>query len=451
MKVSLQKLLPRFGLNKSLLLLFLLFWGVSPPVSALLPPPFYADLNRDGFVDLRDLVRLLRFVTGLERPSRRDFVLADIHPFPGTEGNPLGDGKLDVQDAQRLLLFLIGLIPREEFEPEPVVTTVAGSQEGLKDGVGPEAQFNYPFNLRRASNGSLIIADDGNDALRQVFPDTGRVVTLAYRPKRSDLPPPSPEALPIPWLNPTSVTLDPSGNIYVACRGDHRIYRLSLSQKRYTIVAGSGEVGRQDGKRFSSSFYFPYDLEFDGEGNLWVIDDTLLRKITPDGWVRTVAGSGRGGLRDGFGAEAGFRGGMGITVGPDGALYIGDAENQAVRRVTKEGQVITLAGTGKRGLVDGPARQARFNGPSGLCFDERGYLYVADYLNNAIRVITPWGWVATIAGNGKAGRNNGPGRQARFLHPMGVVYSPEGYLYVADTDNNLIRRIALYGRPLPLD
>jgi sugar lactone lactonase YvrE/murein DD-endopeptidase MepM/ murein hydrolase activator NlpD len=158
--------------------------------------------------------------------------------------------------------------------------------------------------------------------------------------------------------------------------------------------------------------------------------------------VRTLAGNVSGAAADGPLANAGFVEPFGVAIGPDRVIYVTDGGAHRVRRITVDGRVETLAGS-VRGFSDGPARAARFDTPSAIALDAAGVLYVADTGNHAVRRITPDGMVSTLAGDGTAG--DADGATARFNGPVGVAVDGSGRVIVADTYNDRIRAIARDG------
>jgi len=128
-------------------------------------------------------------------------------------------------------------------------------------------------------------------------------------------------------------------------------------------------------------------------------------------------------------------------VDSSGNLYVADSTNSRIRKITSAGVVSTLAGSGTEGHHDGTGTAAQFNGPSGVTVDSSSILYVADNGNHRIRKITSAGDVTTLAGSGIAGSANGAGTEAQFYYPSGVAVDSSGILYVADKDNNRIRKI----------
>jgi sugar lactone lactonase YvrE len=216
-----------------------------------------------------------------------------------------------------------------------------------------------------------------------------------------------------------------------------------------TTLAGDGAPGYADGPLNQARFADPFGLAIDKQGNLYVSDageNNRIRKITPEGVVSTLAGEGEG-FQDGQGAVARFNTPSGLAVDADGNLYVADTGNNAIRRVAPDGTVATVAGTGRAGLRDGSAREAQFNGPVGVALDAEGNLYVADTYNDRIRRVTKEGQVTTIAGGGASpGQSDGPALSASFDTPCGLLVAPNGDVYIADTGNNAIRKLSANGQ-----
>ncbi|WP_170878364.1 T9SS type B sorting domain-containing protein [Daejeonella lutea] len=212
----------------------------------------------------------------------------------------------------------------------------------------------------------------------------------------------------------------------------------------FRLFAGSTVLGTANGPRLSARFYAPCALTTDSEGNLYIADqaDNRIRKINQAGIVSTVAGSISAGFKDGAAAEARFDSPFGIAVGETGALFISDQENNAIRMISADGMVSTFAGGKTSGYVDGAAQDAKFRYPSGICRDIKGNLYVADRGNHCIRKISPDGIVTTLAGSGQPGFADGKGSAAKFSSPTGVAVDSLGYVFVADQINNRIRKIS---------
>ncbi|TWI69469.1 DNA-binding beta-propeller fold protein YncE [Pseudoduganella lurida] len=215
---------------------------------------------------------------------------------------------------------------------------------------------------------------------------------------------------------------------------------------RVTTLGGDGAAGFADGA--ASRFGDPFGVAVTPRGNVYVADGgevNRIRTIAPDGTVTTLAG-GREGYADGKGASAMFDTPSAIALDHLGNLYVADTGNHAVRKVTPDGTVTTLAGNGQAGHADGIGAAARFNGPVGIAVDDTGVVYVADTYNDRIRRIAPDGTVTTVAGSGRPGDADGAAAQAGFDTPSGVAVGTDGALYVADTGNNAVRRIGTDGR-----
>jgi sugar lactone lactonase YvrE len=207
------------------------------------------------------------------------------------------------------------------------------------------------------------------------------------------------------------------------------------------LLAGdTGGSGSIDGAGAAARFYDPQAITADAAGNLYVADtsNNTIRKITPSGVVSTLAGqAGSFGRADGTGSSARFSSPGGIAVDAAGNLYVADTLNHTIRKITPSGLVTTLAGTpGASGSNDGSGAVARFNAPSGVAIDAAGNLFVADTNNLIIRKITPAGMVSTLAGTAGAwGSADGDGAAARFSGPHGITVNAAGNLFVTDTEH----------------
>ncbi len=215
-----------------------------------------------------------------------------------------------------------------------------------------------------------------------------------------------------------------------------------------TTLAGSGKAGFADGQRLAASFNTPGLVTIDVHGNVYVADyiNHRIRKITPEGKVSTLAGSGVAGFADGQGAEASFRSPVGVAVDHEGHVYVADNRNHRIRKITPTGKVTTMAGSGNSDFEDGVGVQSSFRYPAGVAVDHEGHVYVADNWNHRIRKITPTGKVTTMAGSGNAAFEDGMGVQSSFRYPAGVAVDHEGHVYVADSDNHRIRKITPTGK-----
>jgi len=222
-----------------------------------------------------------------------------------------------------------------------------------------------------------------------------------------------------------------------------------------TTLAGSSTVAASlDGQGLNARFNNPQGIAVDPTGNIYVADSNAIRKITPQGNVTTLAGSltGYGSYLDGTGSAARFSNTWGLAMGTDGFLYVGDHYNYRIRKVSLSGVVTTLAGitwnTGPSGgQIDGSASVATFNSPAGVTVDNQNNVYVADLNNNKIRKVTPSGMVSSFAGGGyyNYGFLDGPAATSLFFTPHAVAVDPSGNVFVSDGGNHRIRKISANG------
>ena len=240
------------------------------------------------------------------------------------------------------------------------------------------------------------------------------------------------------------IASDAAGNLYIADQDNHRIRKITPAGVTSTL-AGSGQSGYLDSTGTVAKFSYPQGITLDAAGNMYVSDvnNHRIRKITPAGRVSTFAGSGIAGSVNGMGTAAQFDIPSGMATDAAGNIYVTDENSCLIRKITPAGLVSTLAGSG-RGYADGAAAAAKFDSPTGITVDAAGNVYVADWQNNCIRKITPSGQVSTVAG-GSQGFADGAGTAARFSHPYGLVLDAAGYLIVTDAGNNRLRRVSPAG------
>jgi sugar lactone lactonase YvrE len=211
--------------------------------------------------------------------------------------------------------------------------------------------------------------------------------------------------------------------------------------------AGSGAPGVEDGPASKSSFSDPFGIAIDKKGNILVADggeSNRIRVITPAGNVETIAG-GSEGFEDGKLTSASFNTPSGLAIDKRGNVIIADTSNNRIRRLDPDGMVTTVAGSGEPGFRDGIGEEARFDGPVGVAVDDDGNIFVADTYNDRIRRIAANGTVSTVAGTGEPGYVNGRADSAQFDTPCGVAVDRQGNLFIADTGNHAIRRFTPSG------
>lgn len=343
----------------------------------------------------------------------------------------------------------VSYIPDSTFT-QPNSTAIVTASSGMSVQAVPinlnfasTARFNYPQGIAVDSSGNVYVADSSSSTIRKITP-AGVVSTLAGVQGSSGYV--DGTGANAEFDNPTGIAADSSGNVYVADTGNNVIRKISSAGMVSTLAGSSaGTSGSADGTGSAASFNSPRGVTVDSSGNVYVADtlNSTIRKISSTGLVSTVAGTaGSPGSTNGTSTSARFNVPASIAVDSGGNLYVADTNNNAIRKISPVGQVTTLAG-GTSGSADGAGSAASFNGPSGVAVDSSGNVYVADSSNSTIREITPAGAVTTLAGTaGVTGSIDGMGNAARFNYLVGIAVDSSGYLYVADTYNNTVRTIS---------
>ena len=320
-----------------------------------------------------------------------------------------------------------------------LVTTFAGSgSAGYADGQGTAASFDLPGGIAFDGNGSLFVADCDNHRIRKITA-SGIVSTFAGSGGAGYA---DGQGTSASFDSPTGLALDVNGNIYIADFNNHKIRKITATGQ-VTTLAGSGSVGSADGVGEAASFKHPWGLAVDQFGNVYVADSQnhKIRKITPSGNVSTLAGSGNSGYADGQGVAANFSWPSGVAVDVTGNVYVVDRGNYRIRKITASGNVSTLAGSGNQGFADAQGTAASFYNMFGIAVDSGGNLYIGDCYNRKIRKISSEGVVTTLAGSGNYGSADGDGMVASFAYASCLALDASGIVYVADSDNNNIRKI----------
>ncbi|MDP1581119.1 MAG: immunoglobulin domain-containing protein, partial [Candidatus Didemnitutus sp.] len=339
-------------------------------------------------------------------------------------------------------------------------STIAGSPglAGEVNGVGSAARFRRLNASAPDGLGNIYIADLNNHAIRKVAAD-GTVTTLAGLPGVFTNAYTNATGTNARFNAPAGIAVGPDGQIYVADANNHAIRRITTAGVVTTFAGATTAIsGTADGTGTGARFNQPVALTFDTVGNLFVAEysNHAVRKITPGGVVTTVAGlKGTSGAVNANGTAARFNGPEGIAVDSAGNLYVADLNNHAIRRIAPNGDVTTVAGqlggTGASDYVDGPVAIARFNGPNGVTALPDGSLLVADYWNNALRKITTSGYVLTLAGGNGAGHADGTGLGLKFNGPSQIAFDSTGRLYIADQGNHVLRRGIITSAPAAPD
>jgi sugar lactone lactonase YvrE len=321
------------------------------------------------------------------------------------------------------------------------VTTFAGtSLPGFANGPAATAKFLSPRDVAFDGTGNLLVLDNGNSRIRKIDA-SGNVTTFAGSGTRGLVNGP---ALSAQFESLSGIAVDDAGNVFVSDSLNNVIRKVGLSGTvttfagKKTPFAGSFSDGGPTAARFDG----PQGLAFDQSGNLLVSDSSnfRIRKVDPNGNVTTLAGTGTYGTLNGASNVAQFSGALGITVDSTGNVLVADVDANQIRKIDSSGNVTTLAGSGTRGFADGPGATAQFKNPYDVEADGLGNVYVADGNNNRIRRIDSSGNVTTLAGDGTYGFADGGAALAQFKFPTGIALDGNS-LFVADYSNYRVRRV----------
>ncbi|SFQ34963.1 NHL repeat-containing protein [Variovorax sp. OK605] len=323
------------------------------------------------------------------------------------------------------------------------VSTFAGTAGtvGAADGNGAAASFSAPAGVALAKSGGLLVTDGISGLLRKISSarDVAFFAGGGGAPTSQDG-----NGSAATFDGPIGVAMDAAGNSYVADSSGNRIRKISPAGE-VTTFAGNGTASSLDGYRTAATFNAPVSVAVDAAGNVYVAEvvAAVIRKITPDGDVSTFAGkAGMSGFAEGTGDNARFNQPFGLALDVAGNLYVADAANSRIRKITPDRVVSTFAGTGLIGSADGPRNSATFAFPAALALDVDGNVYVAEPGSSVLRRITLAGEVSTLAGVAfQTGAQDGIGKAARFGQPLGIAVDAGGALYVADTQNSVIRKV----------
>lgn len=337
------------------------------------------------------------------------------------------------------------------------ITTVAGNGSyGFSGdgGIATEASLSHPAGVSGDAQGNLYIANRSGHRVRKVSPN-GVITTLAgvtFAGFIGDGGAATAAAL----YFPVGVNSDSNGNVFIADSYNHRIRKVS-PDGIITTVAGSnstlgfsGDGGMATAARLNS----PLGVSSDTQGNLFIADagNYRVRKVSPDGIITTVAGNGTAGFSGDGGAATAAKINLpsGVSSDTQGNLYIADTQNNRIRKVSPDGIITTVAGNGTIGFSGdgGQATLARLYSPVAINNDFQGNLFITDYGNNRIRKVSPDGIITTVAGNGTTGfsGDGGLATAARLSSPYSASSDTQGNVFIADTFNNRIRKFA---SPLP--
>jgi trimeric autotransporter adhesin len=343
--------------------------------------------------------------------------------------------------------------------PEGLITTIAGgygkgvSFFGGDGGPAASAQLRNPSGVAVDSKGNLYVADKENRRIRKVTP-AGIISTIAGGGTRR--PPDAHPATTARLASPQGVAVDSAGNLYYADTKANWIRKVTSMGAIKGVAGGSSKESWSsflagepiDLDRDSNG---PYGIAVDSADNLYVADtyQQRIRKITPNGKTATIAGNGKccDSGNSGKATSAQLGPPFGVAVDSAGNIYMADSMKHRIRKVTPDGMITTIAGNGIGGYGGdgGPATSAQLSWPYGIAVDSSDNLYIADTQNNRIRKVTANGIITTVAGNGNeayAG-DGGPAVSAQLRWPEGIAVDSAGNLYIADTGNNCIRKVTM--------
>jgi streptogramin lyase len=343
--------------------------------------------------------------------------------------------------AQKILcsLFFLGVLLLS-LHAQDSVTTLAGQAlvSGAANGTGTNAAFSDPAAIVADAGGNFFVADSRNHAIRKVTTN-GVVTTFAGQLGVAGTA--NGTGIAAQFNSPSGLAFDQSGNLFVSDTGNSTIRKITPAGAVTTFAGVAGSSAFLDGAAGMALFNSPLGIAVWTNGNIFIADsgNHCIRKIS-GGVVTTFAGTPQiWGSANGTGTAAQFNSPCGLAFDTKGNLFVCDANNNTIRKITTTGIVTTFAGAaGVDGATDGALTSARFRSPAELAFDQRGNLFVADSFNQTIRKISTNGIVSTVSGAaGFSGTNSGA--IGRFFNPYGIVVAADGSLVVADTYNELVR------------
>jgi uncharacterized protein (TIGR03437 family) len=311
------------------------------------------------------------------------------------------------------------------------------------------AELAAPTGIWVDSNHNIYIVDKDNDRIREVA-SNGVINTVAGSSTADVYAGDGGKATSASLNRPNGFVFDSAGNMYIADTGNHVVRKVNTSGIISTVAGNNASAYSGDGgPAIDASLSEPSDVAFDGAGNMYIADtnNNCIRIVTPDQNIHTFAGLCSYALFQGDGGpatSAKLNKPYSVAVGANGNVYFSDTENERLRVVTPDGIIHTIAGNGTAGYNDGPALQAEFSSPSGIALDASGSIYIADKGNFRIRKLLPSGIVVTVAGSGIPGYSgNAAAANAEMYFPQGVFADSSGDVYIADTQNDLVRELTI--------
>jgi sugar lactone lactonase YvrE len=309
--------------------------------------------------------------------------------------------------------------------------------------------LDRPYGIAVDNTGALYVADHNNHRVRKITTD-GRISTVAGTGvagfEGDDGP-----AVSAQLNHPREVAVDSAGNLYIADADNHRVRKVGVDGMISTVVGtGTADFSGDDGPAIAAQLNRPFGVAVDSTGVLYVtdVDNHRVRKVTTDGKISTVAGTGVAGFEgdDGPAVSAQLNRPYGVVVDGAGTLYVADSNNYRVRKITTDGKISTVAGTDTADFDGdgGLGTAARLNMPLGVVMDSTGTLYISDYHNHRVRKVGADGKISTVAGTGTVGSDGdgGPAVSAQLNHPLGLAVDCVDALYIAEFDSHRVRKVA---------
>ncbi len=332
-----------------------------------------------------------------------------------------------------------------------IITTVAGNGTAGYSGDGgaaTSAELQYPYGLTVDGTGNLYISDTDNQRVRKV--STSGIITTVAGNGNCCYSGDGGQATSAQLAYPDGVIVDAGGNLYIADTSDKRIRKVNPAGT-ITTVAGDGSYGfsGDGGAATSAELSSPEGMAEDASGNLYITDtgNQRIRKVSASGTITTAVG---GAINDGGPGVFGLLNQpAGVARDSAGNTYIADSGNNRVRLVAVDEAITTVAGTGAAGSSGdgGTAADAQLNSPQGVAVDSSGNVYIADTNSLRVRKVDKSGTITTVAGDGNCcfGGDGGLATSAQLLYPAGVAADASGNLFIADTDNNRVRKVSAAG------
>ncbi len=315
-------------------------------------------------------------------------------------------------------------------------------------GAATDAQLKSPREVAIDINGNIYIADGYNHCIRKV--DTSGIISTVVGNGTSGYSGDGGDATAAQLDYPRGVVFDSNGNMYIADSNNQRIRKVDTAGIIST-VAGNGTSGYSGdgGDATATQLDFPTGVAFDSSGNMYIADSInhRVRKVDTAGKISTVAGNGTSGYSgDGGDATAAqLYNPTGVAFDSNGNMYITDNANYRIRKVDTAGKISTVAGNGTSGYSGdgGDATAAQLSNPIGVAFDSNENMYIADFSNHCVRKVDTAGKISTVAGNGTAGYSGdrGAATNAQINGPTGLTFDSRGNMYIADWIDNRIRKV----------